>query len=124
MKILALGDVVGEPGRRLVEEFVPALRRETGADLVVVNGENAAHGHGISEGIAKEWFDKVGVDVITTGNHSFDVKGIESFYRQEPRPRLAKSMSLTTDGGKIALKVGIKNKSDYSKPGFDEQFNK
>ena len=85
MKILALGDVVGEPGRRLVEEYVPALRRETGADLVVVNGENAAHGHGISEGIAKEWFDKVGVDVITTGNHSFDVKGIESFYRQEPR---------------------------------------
>jgi hypothetical protein len=45
-------------------------------------------------------------------------------YRQEPKPRLAKSMNLTVDGGKIALKVGIKNKSDYSKPGFDEQFNK
>jgi hypothetical protein len=45
-------------------------------------------------------------------------------YRQEPRPRLSKSMSLTNDGGKIALKVGIKNKSDYSKPGFSEQFNK
>jgi hypothetical protein len=45
-------------------------------------------------------------------------------YRQEPKPRLAKSMNLTIDGGKIALKVGIKNKSDYSKPGFDEQFNK
>lgn len=45
-------------------------------------------------------------------------------YRQEPKPRLAKSMSLTNDGGKIALKVGIKNKSDYSKPGFSEQFNK
>ncbi len=85
MKILALGDVVGEPGRRLVEAFVPELRRETGADLVVVNGENAAHGHGISESIAKDWFDRCGVDVITTGNHSFDVKGIESYYRQEPR---------------------------------------
>ena len=45
-------------------------------------------------------------------------------YRQEPRPRLHKSINLTNDGGKIALKVGIKNKSDYSKPGFDEQFNK
>jgi len=45
-------------------------------------------------------------------------------YRQEPRPRLAKSMNLTVDGGKIGLKVGIKNKSDYSKPGFDEQFTK
>jgi len=85
MRVLALGDVVGEPGRRLVEEFIPALRRETGADLVVINGENAAHGHGITEAIAREWFDRLGVDVITTGNHAFDVKGIESYFRQEPR---------------------------------------
>jgi metallophosphoesterase (TIGR00282 family) len=85
MKILMLGDVVGEPGRRLVEEHVPPLRRETGADFVIINGENAAHGHGISESIAREWFDKLGVDVITTGNHAFDVKGIEPYFRQEPR---------------------------------------
>ena len=85
LKILALGDVVGEPGRRLVEEFIPSLRRETAADLVVINGENAAHGHGITEAIAREWFDNLGVDVITTGNHAFDVKGIESYFRQEPR---------------------------------------
>lgn len=85
MRILALGDVVGEPGRRLVEAFVPDLRRETGADLVVVNGENAAHGHGITDAIAREWFDKLGVDVITTGNHAFDVKGIEGYFRQETR---------------------------------------
>lgn len=45
-------------------------------------------------------------------------------YRQEPKPRLAKSIGLTVDGGKIGLKVGIKNKSDYSRPGFDEQFTK
>ena len=45
-------------------------------------------------------------------------------YRQEPRPRLAKSMNLTVDGNQIGLKVGIKNKSDYSQPGFNEQFNK
>lgn len=57
MKILALGDVVGEPGRRLVEAFVPDLRRETGAEFVVINGENAAHGHGIFEAIVWEWFD-------------------------------------------------------------------
>jgi hypothetical protein len=85
MRILMLGDVVGEPGRRLVEAHVPSLRRETGADLVIVNGENAAHGHGISESIAREWFDRLGVDVITTGNHAFDVKGIEAYLRQEPR---------------------------------------
>ncbi|HEX9011282.1 MAG TPA: TIGR00282 family metallophosphoesterase [Holophagaceae bacterium] len=85
MRILMLGDVVGEPGRRLVEAHLPALRRETSADFVVVNGENAAHGHGISESIAREWFDGLGVDVITTGNHAFDVKGIEGYFRQEPR---------------------------------------
>jgi hypothetical protein len=45
-------------------------------------------------------------------------------YRQEPRPRLAKSMNLTVDGNQIGLKVGIRNKSDYSQPGFNEQFNK
>ena len=57
---------------------MPDLRRETGADLVVVNGENAAHGHGITDTIAREWFDRYGVDVITTGNHAFDVKGIDT----------------------------------------------
>ena len=85
MRILVLGDVVGEPGRRLVEAYLPDLRRETGADLVVVNGENAAHGHGITDSIAREWFEKYGVDVITTGNHAFDVKNIEAYFRVEPR---------------------------------------
>ena len=45
-------------------------------------------------------------------------------YRQEPKPRLAKSMSLKLDGGQIGLKVGVRNKSDYSSPSFDEQFSK
>lgn len=85
MKILAIGDVVGEPGRRLLEEFLPELRRQFAPDFVMVNGENAAHGHGISESIARSWLDDFGIDVITTGNHAFDVKGIESTYQKEPR---------------------------------------
>jgi metallophosphoesterase (TIGR00282 family) len=85
MKILAFGDVVGEPGRRLLEEFLPELRREHAPDFVMVNGENAAHGHGITEAIVRFWLDDLGVDVITTGNHAFDVKGIEATYRKEPR---------------------------------------
>lgn len=80
-----VGDVVGEPGRRLLEAFLPELRREHAPDFVVVNGENAAHGHGITEAIARNWLDDLGVDVITTGNHAFDVKGIEAFYQKEPR---------------------------------------
>ena len=85
MRILILGDVVGEPGRRLVEAHVPVLRRELALDFVVVNGENAAHGNGITERIAREWLDELGVDVITTGNHAFDVKEIGSFFQKEPR---------------------------------------
>ena len=46
------------------------------------------------------------------------------FYKQKPEPRLTKSMSLTVDGGKIGLKIGVKNKSDYSYAKFDEQFTK
>jgi len=85
MRILILGDVVGEPGRRLVETFLPELRRELKTDFVIVNGENAAHGHGITERIARQWLDELGVDVITTGNHAFDVKDIVSFFQKEPR---------------------------------------
>nr|WP_320131120.1 TIGR00282 family metallophosphoesterase [uncultured Holophaga sp.] len=85
MRILVTGDVVGEPGRRLLAEFLPVLRRELALDLVVINGENAAHGHGITERIAREWFEDLGVDVITTGNHAFDVKDIVPYFQKEPR---------------------------------------
>lgn len=85
MRILVLGDVVGEPGRRLVETFLPELRRELKVDFVIVNGENAAHGHGITERIARQWLDEFGVDVITTGNHAFDVKEIVPCFQKEPR---------------------------------------
>jgi len=85
MRILVLGDVVGEPGRRLVEAHVPDLRRELALDFVVINGENAAHGHGITDRIAQQWFDELAVDVITTGNHAFDVKDIVPYFQREPR---------------------------------------
>jgi metallophosphoesterase (TIGR00282 family) len=85
MRILILGDVVGEPGRRLVEAHLPVLRRELALDFVVVNGENAAHGNGITERIAREWLDELGIDVITTGNHAFDVKDIAPYFQKEPR---------------------------------------
>ena len=85
MRLLFLGDVVGRAARNAVTRLLPGLVSDYRLDFVVVNGENAAHGHGITEAIAREWFDKLGVDVITTGNHAFDVKGIEGYFRQEPR---------------------------------------
>src|SRR4051812_24122561 len=68
--ILFIGDVVGRAGRRVVREMVPTLREELGADFVVVNGENAAGGLGITPKEADEMFG-LGVDVITLGNHTY-----------------------------------------------------
>lgn len=71
MRILIIGDVVGRPGRRAVEAFVPSLRSKHGVDLVIANGENAAGGFGITLETTKELL-RAGVDVITSGNHVWD----------------------------------------------------
>lgn len=71
MRILFLGDIVGRSGRNAVVEMLPGLRRRYGLDFVVVNGENAAGGFGITEDIVNDLYD-AGADAITLGNHSFD----------------------------------------------------
>ncbi|MGH6864641.1 MAG: TIGR00282 family metallophosphoesterase [Methyloceanibacter sp.] len=71
MRILFLGDVVGRSGRKALIETLPKLRERYRADFVVVNGENAAGGFGISEVILNEVLD-AGADVVTTGNHVWD----------------------------------------------------
>jgi metallophosphoesterase (TIGR00282 family) len=68
LRILAVGDVIGSPGRRTLRRLLPAIRAEVGADLVIANGENSAGGRGISRRTAREMRDS-GVDVITSGNH-------------------------------------------------------
>jgi 2',3'-cyclic-nucleotide 2'-phosphodiesterase len=68
--ILFVGDVVASAGRRTFRALVPELREELGADFVVVNGENAAGGLGITPETAQELFD-AGADVITLGNHTY-----------------------------------------------------
>ncbi len=70
MRILFLGDVVAKSGRRKVEERLPSLIKETQSDLVIVNGENSAHGKGISVKIYNS-LKSVGADVVTLGNHAF-----------------------------------------------------
>jgi len=66
--ILAIGDIVGRPGRRAVSQLLPGLRQQYGLDLIIANGENAAGGLGLTLSTAKELFD-AGVDVLTSGNH-------------------------------------------------------
>ncbi len=84
MRILFCGDLVGRSGRDVVIERLPALRRDLGLDLVVVNGENAAGGFGISQKICEELY-KAGADCITTGNHVWDQKETISFIGSDPR---------------------------------------
>ncbi len=85
MNILFLGDIVGPSGRSAVTEKLPYLIKEKELDFVVVNGENAADpGVGITKKIVDE-FLKVGVDVITTGNHVWDQKEALEFIETEKR---------------------------------------
>jgi metallophosphoesterase (TIGR00282 family) len=80
--ILFLGDVVSRAGRRVVREMVPALREELGADFVVVNGENAAGGLGITPKEADEMFD-LGIDVITLGNHTYRQREVFAYLDEQ-----------------------------------------
>ena len=77
MKILFIGDVVGKPGRDAVAALVPKLRRERELDFVIANGENSAHGAGLTSATVKALLD-AGVNVITAGDHTWDQKGFES----------------------------------------------
>ncbi len=78
MKFLYCGDVVGRSGRDIIIEKLPELRKQLGLDFVVVNGENAASGFGITEKICKSLYE-VGTDCIVLGNHSFDQKEILTY---------------------------------------------
>ena len=84
MRILICGDVVGSSGRKVVAEHVPRLRRDLDLDFVIVNGENAAHGFGITAPICAELY-AAGADVITTGNHVWDQREIAHHIDGDPR---------------------------------------
>lgn len=84
MRLIYFGDVVGKAGRTAVFDHLPTLRDRLTPDFVMVNGENAAHGFGITEKICHSFFD-AGVDVITLGNHSWDQREIISYIQTEPR---------------------------------------
>lgn len=84
MRILFVGDVVGAPGRRILRARLPGLKRETGADLTIVNGENAAGGAGLTASTAEEIF-AAGCDVVTTGNHVWDKREIGGVLERDRR---------------------------------------
>ncbi|MGA2044290.1 MAG: TIGR00282 family metallophosphoesterase [Roseiarcus sp.] len=84
MRLLFVGDVVGRAGRAVLLAQLPALRARWRLDFVVVNGENAAGGFGITEAICQEFLD-AGADAVTLGNHAFDQREALVYIERQPR---------------------------------------
>lgn len=83
MKIAFIGDIVGRPGRMMIKEHLPKLRREYGIDFVIANYENASHGFGVTMKNAQELLG-MGIDVMSGGNHTWDKKEIEPLLESLP----------------------------------------
>ncbi|MGI8889452.1 MAG: TIGR00282 family metallophosphoesterase [Chthoniobacterales bacterium] len=114
LTILFLGDVVGEPGRTAVITRLPELKRKYALDFIIVNGENAAAGRGITPKITIDLL-RAGVSVVTSGDHIWDRKEIVPFIETEPRLLRPLNYPAGTPGaGAIVLetpkaKIGVIN---------------
>jgi len=84
MRLLFVGDVVGSPGRRALEQALPALRERHAPEWIVVNGENSAGGLGVTEKTAKAFFE-MGADAITLGNHAYRHRDAYAYLDEERR---------------------------------------
>ena len=106
MRILFVADVFGAPGRRAVESRLPALREELGADFVVVNGENAAAGRGITAKIADRLL-ATGTDVVTLGNWAWGQPGFAPYLSGTDRVLRPANMSPQSPGKGLAVHDGV-----------------
>ncbi len=131
MRILFLGDVMGRAGRAAVSEHLPKLRDEWRLDFVVVNGENATNGMGISAGHAQALLE-AGADCVTLGDHAFDQKDMLQFIEGEQRIirplNFAKNAPgkgyrlFTAPGGRKVLVVQVLGQVFMKRP-FDDPFS-
>src|SRR3569833_1768305 len=102
MRILFIGDVVGRSGRAIVQERLPGLIVNWKLDLVVINGENAAGGFGITEAIYAE-FVAAGADAVTLGNHAWDQREALVFIERAPKLIRPVNFPVGTPGRGAAL---------------------
>lgn len=103
MKVLFIGDIIGEPGRKMVKQQLRGLQDAHKPDLVIANGENSAGGFGITADIADELFF-LGIDVLTSGNHVWDKKEIEPYLgRQDRLIRPANYPAGNTGNGSVVV---------------------
>ncbi|MCG3150552.1 MAG: 2',3'-cyclic-nucleotide 2'-phosphodiesterase [Verrucomicrobiae bacterium] len=108
MKILFIGDVVGKPGRQAVTGLLPKLKREHQLDFVIANGENSAHGAGMTKSTVTELL-AAGVDIITGGDHVWDQKGFEQEIDSLPQVIRPLNVAPAAPGrGSVIVEVGEK----------------
>lgn len=106
MKILFIGDIYGRSGRDALAKHLPSLKEKLQPDCIIVNGENAAHGNGITPKICEEIYT-LGVDVITTGNHVWDQREIIPYIDRDPNLLRPANFPLHTPGhGFVVKNVG------------------
>ncbi|MFD2670024.1 TIGR00282 family metallophosphoesterase [Marinicrinis sediminis] len=108
MKVVFVGDVVGSVGRKALKNILPYIKKTQNPDFLIVNGENAAGGKGITPEIAKEIYD-LGAHGITLGNHSWDKREIFEYIDEDKRMIRPANFPLGTPGkGYTILKNGSK----------------
>lgn len=131
MRVLFLGDVVGRSGRAAINARLPGLRAEWRLDFVIVNGENASGGMGLTPDHARAILD-AGADVVTLGDHAFDQKDMLSFITTEPRvlrpmnlakgaPGQGSGVFEATRGRKVLVAVALGQV--FMKRPFDDPFS-
>lgn len=91
-RVLAIGDVIGKAGRRCLDRLLPRLRTEHAVDIVIVNGENAAGGFGLTEKIYRNFVGQLQIDAVTMGNHWHDKREIYEFAPKADRLILPANM--------------------------------
>jgi 2',3'-cyclic-nucleotide 2'-phosphodiesterase len=119
LKILFIGDIFGRPGRTIVKDRLPTLRKQHAPDLVIANCENAAAGFGITPPLADELFD-LGIDVMTTGNHVWDKREIIDYFQMadgnphSPARRLLRPANFSPNLPGWGVYEGEKNGTRYA----------
>ncbi|HEX3878629.1 MAG TPA: TIGR00282 family metallophosphoesterase [Bryobacteraceae bacterium] len=104
MNILFIGDIFGSPGRRIVSEHLQDIVKTNAIDLTIANGENSAGGFGITPAIAEDLF-KLGIDVITSGNHIWDKRDIFDYIGRQPRLLRPANYPEAPGKGSIAIRA-------------------
>lgn len=114
MRVLFIGDIVGKSGRNALAEHLPFLKEKYGYDLLILNGENAAHGKGITSKIYNS-FVELGADCVTLGNHAFAKDNIYTFIDRADRLIRPYNMSPMNVGRSVKIlkhegkKIGVFN---------------